>query len=965
MKTPGRKRVVGNNSTNHSTPSIHQATAKKDPLATLLFPSAPSLTDKENDLASPPRRGTTSKKMLSPASTSTKTSGIPLSPMRIGSSRPVPSTTRTQQQQSAPLRAPTPVTSPAAVIARDFAHPPAKTLTQLQQEIDHDVAGDLSNVMEEDEEEEEEEPRAVVEEIKPVETPAQTLEEVSALATEEEEKAELSIIGEEEEEEEEDEEDGEEEEVTEEMPQSRVEKVDPANLKPLAETASFVVPETQASADSPARQKIAVVPASLPVPVLSPQSRSVSGASSVAPDADDDETVPLNDGPSTLRTISSDYTLSSSLPASATARTPGGSNSRFAAVGSYSAAKIGMGSLNIGSSPPTATTSTFSGPSHNFRISSGGTQQLNFVGLPKKSMGLGLGRNWANANSSASDSQGSSSQGRQSFATAAGSISIETSNSGSTTATGAIKRKSLSGTDTSSKVAKVSRGSEIGGEQPRSKIEQLQSRIQNLHARSSVAAGPHRMSNAATFNTSNLFPTTSKPLSGSTSSVFVTQQQQQPQAAISTAKPVPVVPVATSTSTAAVVNAEATTAAPSNGTVRRPSVMERVKSFEHSSSISDHLNPPSPSKIPSAFNRSVSPVPPHSPRGLASPTFAPSSPRPITRSATSGLPLSTFGSPKLATSTSFSPMMGSPKPIPSSFFRSPPVVSSIPSLPSTAFRVPPAPIPAPASLPLAAATPPRQNPITRTTTPPGSPPLVDSFQSIFQRLAPKEQIKEKVSVVVEKKEKKKESIVIISDDEEEAEEEGEEDDYGHEEEEEDEEEQPMLRAVKGSTSSIEQERAERAEMKAIAERAREIDEQEEAEIEASKKRLPSLPEPQLLTKDDSEDEEDEEEDEEVDEERTKPVKEKTIVKKATKEDLRIRTSPSKIVMPGTFGAQLVAAASSNQNSPHESEVEDMEEEDGDDERDEDRTTMSMMSTATGTFNFTQPQGAFRVSYSSA
>ncbi|GAA5844604.1 hypothetical protein JCM5353_005158, partial [Sporobolomyces roseus] len=518
MKTPGRKRVVGANSTNHHStqPSSVQAAAKKDPLATLLFPSARPI-DKENSITSP-GRSSSPKKVLSPSSSTKKSSGIPLSPMRIGSPRPLASTSRSQPT-FAP-RAPAPSSSPAPVIARDFVQQKPKTLSQIQDEIDQSESGggDLSNVMEEEEEEEDDED--LTDEIKVVESLVPQTKDASIIVTEEE-KADLSIIGEEEEEEEE--EDDEKEPVQDNTDKIE-EQVAPASLPRLAAASSIIIPETQASVDSPVR-KPAAFPASLPLPVLSPQSRSVSGASSVAPDADDDESVPLNDGPSALRSHSVEGALSSSLPASSSTRTPGGTNARFAAVGSYSAAKIGMGNVNIGSSPPPASSATFAGSNNNSRVSSGGTHQLNFVGLPKKSMGLGLGlgRNWANSTSSASnasDSQGST-QNSQSFATAPTSSSIETANFGSTTASGAVKRKSLTGPDVSSKVAKVSRGSEAS-EQPRSKIEQLTSRFHTLQGRNSVVAGAAgRASSAGIFN-SNLFPSTSKPLSSSSSTIFST-----------------------------------------------------------------------------------------------------------------------------------------------------------------------------------------------------------------------------------------------------------------------------------------------------------------------------------------------------------------------------------------------------------------------------------------------------------
>lgn len=970
MKTPGRRRVVGNNSTNHSTPSL-QAAAKKDPLATLLFPGAPT-ADKENRIRSPPPSTATPKRAVSSGSKSS--SGIPLSPMRIGSPRPLVSAPgRTSNNSSKQLSLRSEVAEPAPVVVRDFASDPApvKTLSQLQEEIDNDERGDLSNVLEEDEEEEEGDEGAVPE----------TGESVDAVEGEVGEKGELSMIGEEEEEED----DAEPEDKHGNHDEEEEVQPRPDRAKGLTESASLVIPETQISAEasvtaSPVQpvRKVAALPASLPVPTFSPTARSVSGASSVAPDADDDESVPLNDGPSTLRSNSMETSLSSSLPASSTTRTPG-STSRFSAFGSHSAAKIGMGmglsTVSLGSSPPPVPSATFAGPSHNFRVShGGGTQQLNFVGLPKKSMGLSLAsRNWSTTNSSISDSQGSSSQGgRLSFATAVASSAPDAAGN-ATTATGATKRKSLTGPDLSAKAAKTSRGSEVigsggAGDQPLSKIEQIRGRLQTLNARNSVAAGSHiRMSTVGAFNT-NLLPATaaSKPLAGAATTPFSSKAT-----------------LPSSTSTAAIlshpIDAATATTAPTTtgGIVRRPSVMERVKSFENASTAQDHLNPPSPSKIPSAFTRPVSPSPLNSPRGLASPTVAaPASPRPLTRSATSGLPLSSFASPKLASSSSFSPMLGSPKAIPSSFFRSPPAVAAAgpnvaaaPNPTSTAAlrAPPPAPIPAPATLPLAAVSPSRTRTIPRSTTPPGSPPAVHSFQSIFQRFTTHQEPRAVPSPPVAEK-RQKQANNVISDDEEEADEDGNEDDYGQDElDEAEDDEVPSIRAVEpskpSSVSTNARERAERAEAKAIAERAREIDE-EEAERKRlqklSKNRLPSLPKPLPLTRDeDSADDESEAEEEGEDEEdmargeRRMDGSTRTIVKKATFENLQTRTSPSKIVMPGTFGAALVAAASSTQNSPHVSE-----DEDGEDEEDDDRTTRSNTGALVSVQGAT---GAFKVS----
>ncbi|BGP39847.1 hypothetical protein JCM10450v2_003819 [Rhodotorula kratochvilovae] len=67
----------------------------------------------------------------------------------------------------------------------------------------------------------------------------------------------------------------------------------------------------------------------------------------------------------------------------------------------------------------------------------------------------------------------------------------------------------------------------------------------------------------------------------------------------------------------------------------------------------------------------------------------------------------------------------------------------------------------------------------------------------------------------------------------------------------------------------------------------------------------------------------------------------SVVTTATREDLAVKASPSKIVMPGTFGAAL-AHKEKEASSAEASEAEDEDK----DEDDEDRTTMSIMSTAT-------------------
>ncbi|GAA5908279.1 hypothetical protein JCM6882_006790 [Rhodosporidiobolus microsporus] len=981
MKTPGRKRVAGAGSAHHSsTHHLSLASAKKDPVATLLFPSSAAKKtvyhDKENSPApSPASKNGSPRRGLSPLGSVKGKGPAALSPMRLGSPRSVLSPSR---QQSTPvLSSRTAAPSPKApVIAHDFALP-------AQDDELEDVFGanvhDLSNVMEEEEDEEEGEATPVVSE-----KAAEREDEESFRATEEE-KADLSIIGEEEEED--------ESEDT-----SNVSAVTAPSSQAGLAAQSSIVPETQfsqpaplAAAAAPAVQTPSFEAASL---VLSPQQRTVSGASSVAPEADGDTAVPLNDAPSALRNAHSDA-LSSSLSSSANARTPGNS-SRFA-VGSYSAAKLGMGSVGLGSSPPVAP-STTGKPVGDSRTSVGGNgARLNFVGLPKKSLGLGLGlgRNW-NANGSASSSQISDSQpSTQGSSSAAPSQStqastasstnavasstqnsfFETAPTGTATSTGAVKRKSLTGPDTANKAAKVSpappqTAQEQEQEEARKRREALTNRMQSLQARQSNIAG--RTSNVAG-------PFGSNPLMfgkshGPPSSLFLPLGGNVGPASK---------PLAASTSSTAVFNASTavtpTAELASNPLSRRPSVMERVKSFEQTSTTSEHLHPPSPSKIPAAFARSASPKPSAlSPRGMPSP---PASPRPLTRSATSGLPLATFASPGKA--AQLAPPVGglaSPK-LGAAIHRSPPPAAApSPAGPvsiSTILSPPPtAPLSAPTSLPWSSAfspsasaptsAPPAQAafvppaitakptiaaPVVRSTTPDGSPPPPKGLASILQRFDEEIQPAPADSFVIGEAEDEDEL----------------------EEDEEEEDEVPSIRAInasippaaviaaqaKAAAAAAERER-EAAAQKAAEQAARDLEEQEaeREREEMMKKRLPSLPEPTVLTPDDeddeAEDDNDEEEDDEVEVQLVAKPKQNpaSVVSTATKENLSVKASPSKIMMPGTFGAAHV----SQQAKPVADEEEDGSEGDDEEEEDEpmeDRTNMSMASSvATSTFNYT-------------
>ncbi|GAA5842588.1 hypothetical protein JCM11251_004910 [Rhodosporidiobolus azoricus] len=976
MKTPGRKRVAGSGSVTHSsTHHLSLASAKKDPVATLLFPASTAkktaYNDKENSPAPSPKNGSP-RRMLSPLESGKGKAPASLSPMRMGSPRGVLSPSR---QQSTPVHfSRTTAPSPQGpVIAHDFALPPARD------EETEDVFGadvhDLSNVMEEEEDENEELAR-------PEPDKAVELAEESILVVDDE-KADLSIIGEEEEEEEDN---------------SNVSAVTAPSTQSGLAAQSSIIAETQFSQPTPlspsaatAAQTPTFEPASMP---LSPQQRTVSGASSVAPEADGDTAVPLNDAPSALRNAPSD-SLSSSLPSST--RTPG-NTTRFA-VGSYSAAKLGMGSVGLGSSPPVAPSTTGKAVGDSRTSVGGNGARLNFVGLPKKSLGLGLGlgRNWGatgSASSQVSDSQPSTQASASTaaapttqtttvastIATAASSqtSSFETAPNGAVTATGAVKRKSLTGADTANKAAKVSPAPQTAQEQEqeeaRKRREALTNRMQSLQARQSNIVSGRTSNVAGPFGSNPLM--FGKSQHGPPSSLFLPIGN----AASSATKP-----LGTSASSTAIFNASTPSAeVATNPLARRPSVMERVKSFEQTSNTQEYLHPPSPSKIPAAFARSTSPKPSVlSPRGMASP---PASPRPLTRSATSGLPLATFASPgrgsQLAPSVGglASPRLGaavhrSPPPANAPFASAPspggptsistmlsPPLTALPtaastSLPwSTTSALSP-PVPAPTSAPSTQSTfvppaitakPSLPTPsVVRSTTPEGSPPPPKGLAFILQRFD--EEIKPASA----------DSFVI-----------GEDEDEIEDEEEEEDDDVPSIRAVNASIPPAAVVAAQQAQaIKAAADRAREVAAQKAAEQaareleeqeaeryreEALKKRLPSLPEPQALTPDSEEDEEDEDEVEIV----TKPMKQlASVVSTATKENLSVMASPSKIIMPGTFGAALVQQAKASEEEENGSEGDDEDdaaEEDEEGEPMEDRTNMSMASnmTTSSTFNHT-------------
>lgn len=860
MKTPGRKRTVGANSTNH--PATGHSAAKKDPLATLLFangsPRSRSVPhDKENGLRSPTVAGgsrTSPRKMLSPLASANHSPRGAASPVRLSPQPP----------------------AKAAKSAAKKASPPAAT----EPVVGEQAADDEPDVAESRK-------AADVAQDEPADSEASAGEVA---------KADLSIIGEEEEEDE-------EEEV------QAAADVEPVSQAP-SEATTVVVPDTQARQPpaAPAPEKVLCAV------------RNVSNASSVAPEADadahadgnaeEDHTVPLNDAPSTLRSAE----LSSSLAASTT-RTPGSTTSRFT-LGTYSAGKLGA--LGLGSSPPAPGTapSTVGGRLTNPRISSGGPapRQLNFVGLPKKSLGHGLGRTWTNASASGTtDSQGSATGGSQSTVVSATSVEQEVTQVAIVTAHGGSKRKSLTSPDSANKNPKLAEPALTEQEIKRKRYEELSSRMQSLQSRQSVLGG--RTSNVAgPFGSGGIFGA-GKSFASSSSSIFPPPTTSVPASKLEAA--------ATGTAVAA------PTPAPIEGnqaTGRRPSVMERVRSFESNTTGIEAMHPPSPSKA-AAIARPTSP--PLSPRRLASPT--PASPRLLTRSTTSNLPLA---SPRSRAAPA--------SPRPGALARSPSAQAAMVSFSSalagrgkTAAGTPPVQVKLPAG------TPGRSIETTaaqRSHTPDGSPPPVSAVQTVPQQAKSRQHEDVKEAPAPELLPVDKET------------------DGGKEEDEEEAEPVQTIRAINASTGPAEVASADakataqaqeardnaNAEREAAARRAAEaaaraLDEQEaqREREELLKKRLPSLPEPRAAT-----DDEDTTDDEQDGRSEQQTATRELAVSKQEK------------------GAVTAAAGAISRSTPAPMTGDDEEENDRDELQDEDDvTSMSVLSTATAstTVNLSQHQ----------
>ncbi|GAA5848115.1 hypothetical protein JCM9279_007460 [Rhodotorula babjevae] len=933
MKTPGRKRIAAASSTNTNRLGSTSTAAAKDPLATLLFPAgpaprSPAHADKENGLVSPQPQRASPRKLLSPLGPAAAAGRR--SPMRaVSPAAPKPQ----QQPQALPPPVAEPVPAEPAVKVLDFAAAPAPV--EDDEPADMPVH-DLSNVVEEDEDEDE-----IVVDKEP--TPAVLADE---------DKGDLSIIGEEEEQEQE--------------PSSTDASLvtAPSGTSSLVASAVLVPrPVAEAPQQPPAPPAAAALPAPIAapadLPLSPPKQRTVSGASSVAPEADDaeDTSAPLNDAPSVLRSTSASDALRSSLSAStstSSVRTPGGSTSRFGTSALYSAAKLGLGS----SPPPTSSSTLLAGPSRT-STGGGGARQINFVGLSKKKslgLGLGLGRNWATSmgSSAANDSQNSIQSGQASTqaTSASTTLPLELAQGGLMTATGAMKRKSLADPDSAHKTAKTDSAAtaptsqEQEDEEDRKRRQMLANRLQDLNnkARQSTLGG--RQSNVAGPGAypSSLYGA-GRPLNIPTSSSLY-----HPTSLAPASKPLLVstsssssttLPTASSHLNQTSIASTAHTADPAPPTaVRRPSVMERVKSFEHNTTGQEHLNPPSPSKIPSSLHSTLS-TGLHSPRAmspqpfqqssaalsprtlrLASPS-APSSPRALTRSATSGLPLATFGSPRLGV-----PAARSPPAMTTSVSAGAPLSIAAVLSPPRPTAPQPKPQQQPVKAPVAAESmrspvevlrreP--MAPVVRSTTPGGTPPRSPL------KLAP-------VAPVV-KPQRAVETFVLEDDDDE---------DLDHDEASE-EEDAFSIRAINASTPAsaivaAEAAAARQREQAAAAEQAARDLEEQEAERERAAmlaKRLPSLPEARPPVDDEGSGDESD--------------GERSVVRTAVKEDLGHKASPSKVVLHGSTAVDK--GKGKEASSAPASDIEDDEDDDMDeDDDDEDRTAMSMLSTATTTLN---------------
>ncbi|SCZ99582.1 BZ3500_MvSof-1268-A1-R1_Chr3-1g06121 [Microbotryum saponariae] len=617
MKTPGRKRTAANHGSalqqnnQHSLGSAARHSTK-DPVATLLFPNAAQPRflhqgGKENSLRlSPAPRSPLGSPRGSPGGSAAPPSRIAQakSPLRTASPRPALLKSTQAVRTLSAISAMSPPTS-AGKMAIDFAMDidsparPSKTssassksksASKATAEPATPVLSSSKSYAMQDEDDVVFDAIAAAAAMEqddvPLESEADLDDQEDATAVlDAAANAELSMIGEEEEELEDD-------------------------HRSIAESYRTAVSQYPGSIISTATSSQASAPRLSTGRSQGSQRVVSSSASSIAEEADADTAVPLNDAPSSLRNatatpLASSTSSSHPPPSTGTTQTPGGgAASTFSySVGSYSAAKVG--SLGLGNSPQASNASRKSIGNN------GPPKPLKFVSIPKKSLGLGLVRNWATS-SATTDSQ-------QSLNSQASSIGqVLSSAATTTTATGATKRKSMND-DSTAPPSKRMDAESATSPPAASGVNSLMNRMREMQSRQSTVSGVSSRLSGISGSSSFVH----KPLSNNLSLSV---------AAMSTTTTNGTAPSAPATSVA---QTQAPASVPAiSAPAPRPSVMDRVKSFERTASPTSTSTASRLPLSPSRLGRAMSPVtrsatamantisPPQSPRmGMASSTF--------------------------------------------------------------------------------------------------------------------------------------------------------------------------------------------------------------------------------------------------------------------------------------------------------------------------------------------------------
>ncbi|KDE06614.1 hypothetical protein MVLG_03110 [Microbotryum lychnidis-dioicae p1A1 Lamole] len=641
MKTPGRKRTAANHGSalqqnNQQLLGSAARHSTKDPVATLLFPNAAQPRflhqgGKENSLClSPAPRSPLGSPRGSPGGSAAPPSRIAQakSPLRTASPRPAFKSAQAVRTLSAisAMSPPTSAGKMAIDIAMDIDSParPSKTASASSKSKSASKAtaepatpvlsSSKSYAMQDEDDvvfDAIAAAAAMDEDDIPLESEAHLDDQEDATAAlDAAANAELSMIGEEEEELEDD---------------HRSESYRTAFSH---YPGSIVSTETLSQAPGPR----------LSAGISQGSQRVVSSsASSIAEEADADTAVPLNDAPSSLRNATATPLASSTSsfhppPSTGTTQTPGGgAASTFSySVGSYSAAKVG--SLGLGNSPQASNASRKSIGNN------GPPKPLKFVSIPKKSLGLGLVRNWATS-STTTDSQ-------QSLNSQASSIGqVLSSAATTTTATGATKRKSMND-DGTAPPSKRTDAESATSPPAASGVNSLMNRMREMQSRQSTVSGASSRLSGISGSSSFVH----KPLSNNLS---LSVAAMPPTTTNGTAPSAPATSVAQTQAPAPASVPAISAPAP------RPSVMDRVKSFERTTSPTSTSTASRLPLSPSRLGRAMSPVtrsatargntisPPQSPRmGMASSTFGQS----ISRIASppTNVPTTLVRSPRIA-----------------------------------------------------------------------------------------------------------------------------------------------------------------------------------------------------------------------------------------------------------------------------------------------------------------------------